>query len=710
MERAFHYRKTDLIKAIRAAGVRAGDVVFSHVGMGMLGFPGEGSTEESAFNVIYNAFMEVLGPEGTLLIPTYSYSFCKGESFRPSTTPSDVGPFSERFRKLDSVKRSLGPIFSVAGLGPRVDELFRDLPHNCFGDDCIYQRLISIGARICNIGVGFRYATFIHHVEQMVGVPYRFLKLFTGLIEGDGEPRKEGWLYYVRIWVDNSWPDLRRLEKKARDTKICQSARVGLGEVTCIDCADLYELARAEVTKDPWFLAKGPSGDPIELERERLGGSIYPVDPPPRASMLEIIEALWKLPRDIVSDGYDVALQALAKQVPMTIHEYPSGTECWTWIIPEKWTCHEAYLETLDGKRLFSYVDNPLHVVSYSLPFEGEVSRQELFDHLHVHPKIPDAIPFKFKYYERDWDLCCSKNLKDSLTDARYRVVIKTSFSYSTLKVGEVVAPGESEESIVLCAHLCHPAMANDGVTGVVAGLEVMRELLKRRNLHYTYRLLIAPETIGSVAYLSHHEDLVSKMKGGLFLEMLGLDNPHTLQLSFEGNTELDQCFTLVLKAHDPDGWTTGFQTMNDERQFNAPGVRVPMLALYRVLPASDPDWPYKEYHSDHDTPELASAKRLEASRDLVLRMIGTLENNFRPINKFKGEVFCSRYGLHIDWDTDPEGNEAFFDIMYLIDGTRSIAEIASACGISFEVAKKTIDEFRRHGLVEYARCDTPRV
>ncbi len=125
--------------------------------------------------------------------------------------------------------------------------------------------------------------------------------------------------------------------------------------------------------------------------------------------MGQIIDSLWRLPRDIVSNGYDAALRALATQLPMTIHEYPTGMEAWTWVVPEKWTCHEAYLETLDGRRLFSYADHPLHVVSYSLPFEGVVSREELLAHLHAHPRIPDAVPFIFKYYERDWGLCCSQ-------------------------------------------------------------------------------------------------------------------------------------------------------------------------------------------------------------------------------------------------------------------------------------------------------------
>lgn len=427
---------------------------------------------------------------------------------------------------------------------------------------------------------------------------------------------------------------------------------------------------------------------------------------PENASFEDLVSGLWKLPRDIVSDGYDAALAALAAQVPMTIHEYPAGTECWTWIVPEKWTCREAWLETLDGRRLFSYADNPLHVVSYSLPIDREVSREELFDHLHTHPGLPDAIPFVFKYYERDWGLCCSRQLKESLRDDCYRVVIRSEFAYGTLKVGEIVAPGASPETFILCAHLCHPGMVNDDLSGVVVGLKVMQELLERKDLRYTYRFLIVPETIGSIAYLSHNENLIPRMMGGLFLEMLGLPNPHALQLSFSGDTEIDTCLTRVLKEFDSQAWTGPFRTVvgNDERQFNAPGVRVPMLSLSRVVKDNVGCWRYyPQYHSSQDTPENTSFPRLSESKELVLKIIDALEARRVPVNKFKGEVFCSRYGLHVDAYTNPEGNKALFDILFLIDGKRSLAEIARICGISLQAARQVVDQLCQLDLAEYA-------
>jgi aminopeptidase-like protein/aminoglycoside N3'-acetyltransferase len=698
---------TVLNSALQKCGINNGDTVFVHVSLDELSQTPETTTERN--EMVLSALRSIVGEEGTILVPTYTFSFCNRETFDVDKTPTPGGPWStsadflEMFRNLPGVLRSTDPIHSVAGLGPRAKELLSDIPNTCFGKDSVFDRLLQADGKICMIGPGLEEATFRHYVEELVGVPFRFKKLFTGYIKNGDVQRKTGWIHNVRIMAENGYPDGTRLERMAIDAGKCRIAQLGAGEIKVVGCRDYFDLTRKELETDPWLTAKGPVADIVELEQERVGGPDFGVSLSENASESELMDKLWSLPRDIVSDGYDVAMEALATQVPMTIHEYKTGTEVWDWIVPEKWTCHEAYLETMDGRRLFSHADNPLHVISYSLPFDGVVSRDVLLKHLYVHPKIADAIPFIFKYYERDWGLCCSKTLRDSLNDEEYRVVIKTDFSYSTLKVGEVVIPGESEETIVLCSHLCHPHQANDDLTGVIVGIKVAQELLRRKNLRYTYRYLIVPETIGSIAYLSHNPELVPKIKGGMFLEMLGLDYPHGLQLSFQGNTELDLCFTLAMKQLDHHSWTGPFRTVigNDERQFNGPGMRIPFLSLSRVLPPSSPNWPYREYHSSFDNPDLVSIKHLEDSRDLVLSMIDTLESNHVPVNRFNGEPFCSRYGLHVDWYSNPEGHNSLFNILDRIDGTRSIAEIAKECGVSFDSVNNVVAQLLTHELIE---------
>jgi aminopeptidase-like protein len=128
------------------------------------------------------------------------------------------------------------------------------------------------------------------------------------------------------------------------------------------------------------------------------------------------------------------------------------------------------------------------------------------------------------------------------------------------------------------------------------------------------------------------------------------------------------------------------------------------MLSLSRVLAKTAANYAYyPEYHSSHDTPELASSMRLAESRDLVLKMIERVEGNRVPVNRYQGEIFCSRYGLNIDAYSNTDGNKAFFDIVFLIDGTKSVAEIARVCGVPLQSVNHVVEDLHERGLIEYA-------
>jgi aminopeptidase-like protein/aminoglycoside N3'-acetyltransferase len=690
----------EIVEGLLSLGLQAGDTVFVQLSLDAFG-----EIERPAANEIcrrvFSGILDILGPKGTLLIPAFSFSFERGEEFDKESLAGNVGSgsaaeFAEIALSCPGAIRSDDPLYSVVGVGSNAANLLSRLPNSSIGKNSLFDRLVATAAKLCLVGVPVEGAAFVDFVEDSVDAPWRYKRLFTGTIREGEARRRQGWIASV---INKSLAhDAAGIRKRVSEETERKLSVVSLGGVSVLVAGfrTLLELLRPEIIREAATVKLDDGAGALEVESVRL---------PHAATMSEMIAALWRLPRHIVSDGYDIALDALAGQLPMQVHSYPTGTECWTWLVPEKWTCRDARLERLDGTVLFSYRDNPLHAVSYSLPFSGTVSRAELFRHLHTHPRLDDAIPFIFKYYERDWGLCCSKILKDSLNDDEYRVTIDSEFSFGSLKVGECIAHGSSDKSFVLCAHLCHPGMVNDDLTGVVVGIQVMQELMKRKGLRYTYRLLILPETIGSVAYLSHNMQLVPKMFGGLFLEMLGLNNPHALQLSFNGDTELDRCISRVVLESSPQAWIGAFRTVvgNDERQFNAPGVRVPMLSLSRVLRERSNGWPYfPEYHSSRDNPELAPESQLLDSRDLVLRLIDAIESSEVPINLFEGEVFCSRYGLHIDPYVNPEGNRALFDILFLVDGTRSVAEIARMCNISETATRSVLEELRVRGLIAY--------
>lgn len=417
---------------------------------------------------------------------------------------------------------------------------------------------------------------------------------------------------------------------------------------------------------------------------------------------LEIVRALHPMRRDLISDGFDAALAWLAERFPVSIHQFASGARCWTWRVPPKWTCDEAFVETEDGRRVIDLAGNPLGVASYSRAMDEVVERDELLRHVHVHAHLPDATPFVFHYYHEAWGFCCDWRTRDALTDARYRVVIRSRHEPGFLKVAEWVLPGRSDDCFVLAAHLDHAAQANDGLSGVATALEVMSELARGGKRRYTYRLLITAETIGSVAWLSANEALIPRLRGGLFLDMTGLAHAPALQHSYAGDTDADRCLRAAHRAADAGAWSAPYRGVvgNDERQFNAPGVRVPMLGYSRALPRGTRFAPFREYHSSADDLSTVSPASLDASRDAVLAMIAAWDDDFVPHNRFRGEVCLAQAGLAVDRHRELPRHRDMLRIIDCIDGRHSVAAIAERLDVDLGEVRRLVAGLESTGLI----------
>ena len=696
------YSKDDLVAAFRMAGLKTGQTVFSHSNIGFFGIPAEGNNRKIADRTVLEAFLEVLGDAGTLVVPTFSYSFCKGEVFDPDATPSACGAWSEYIRTRPDAHRSLEPIFSVAAIGRLAEQLTTDVSSECFGSGSFWERFLKEDGIICNLNV-WVISTFIHYVEKQLGVPYRYDKIFPGVFSVGGRERSGAAVFFCQ---DASNPDTRVatevFDEVALTRKMAVKIPVGRGYVTAISARDVEALITETLVTSPFFLTE--AGRKNRVPRLEKPSSLVNISLTPNAPMLEVIEKICPLPRDIISDGYDSALVALSREIPMQIHDYPTGTACFSWIVPEKWTCLEGWLERLGGQRLLDYKSTPLHVMSYSESFEGEVSREELLNHLEVHPYVPSAVPFSYSYFNKRWGLCCSRELRDSLQDERYHVCIRAEKSFGSLKVGEVIVPGEVDEGFVLCAHLDHPGQANDGLSGVAVGIEVMRRLLAGPRPRHTIRFLIVSETFGSLAWLSNHMDLVPGLHAGIFLEMLGLEYPHALQFSQKKDTVWDRIAREVMQNAEPRSWSDDFLKVvtNDERQFNAPGIRVPMLCLCRAKQdcGTGEGSPFAEYHSDLDNAARVSSSSLNDSVEMVLSILDSWDEQNVPIPLYQAEPCLTRFGVHFDFASNPKLATHLFDVMHAIDGRLSMEEISRATGMSMPLLEKALNQLTTSGLV----------
>jgi len=396
--------------------------------------------------------------------------------------------------------------------------------------------------------------------------------------------------------------------------------------------------------------------------------------------LIDLIREVYPLNRSLVSDDYDRALEMVGERVEMTVHEYPSGSDCWTWRIPQKWTVNEAWVETTDGERIIDFADHPLHLWTGSLPIDTVVSREELIEHLAWNDEHPSAIPYRFNFYELKWGFSLSYDQLQTLDADQYHVHIDTEYTDGTLKVGEVTVPGESDETVVLMAHLDHPGQANDGLSGVAVGAELMNWLRERDN-HYTYTLLVLPETIGSIAYFSHNMDLIPRCRAGIFLEMLGNDNQFAFQHSRQHDDFIDHAARQTLVDRFGEGnFTEGaFRKVvgNDEMVLNGPGVNVPTISISR--------WPYWQYHTHFDNMDMISQECLEESLDVIKDIIGILEGDFVPRRKFTGPIFLSGYGLWVDYRVNFALNRAIEQVMLSLEGDQSILDIARNTNVTYD-------------------------
>jgi aminoglycoside 3-N-acetyltransferase len=520
-----HYSKSDLVAAFRFLGLKRGQVVFCHSNIGYFGIPSEGNNRETANRVVLEAFQEVLDEDGTLVVPTFTYSFARREIFNPQSTPSTSGPWTEFVRKQPGAYRSADPMFSVVALGARAAELVKNVSAECFGVDSFWERFLRAEGVICNLNVWI-LSTFIHFVERRYGAPYRYNKVFTGTLQEDGELRKTSVLFYCQ---DPTNPHTRvataAFDELALKAGVAKKTSVGRGHVSLMSARDMAGLIEETLPKRPWFLTQAEEyGVTPRLDHE---ASQFGADLTGSAKIEEIVEALRSLPRDLVSGGCDAAFDLLAKQIRMKVHCYPTGMSAGPWIVPERWECIEAKIETLDGRVVFSSIDNPQQVLSNSLPFEGIVSRTELLEHC-----------FRTRtgrYYDRDWGFCLPAALQRTLLDERYRVSIRTEFSFGSLKVGEVFHQGNSDQCVLLCAYLCEPGAGADESVAVAVGIEVMRRMMKNRN-RYSYRLLIVPGRIGATCWLSHNELRIQTL-----LNLPVIESPDSAKRI---NLEIDWCDT----------------------------------------------------------------------------------------------------------------------------------------------------------------------
>lgn len=250
------YTKQDVLEAYSKVGLKLEDIAFCHSNIAFFGIPDGGMATSNLKSLFVDTFFEAVGPQGTFVMPTFSYTFPEKGVYDKKETPSVCGILSEIVRLLPEAVRSDDPIFSVAALGGKAAAMAENVSQESFGKNSFWDRLYQDDGVVLNMNFGAA-ATYFHYVEKSLKVPYRFDKTFETLARKDGTVQVRPTIYFCRDLsrpeMENNWLDINQL---AGERGVLKTVPLGRGYISLMGARGIFDLIQEAVSKDQYFLTK----------------------------------------------------------------------------------------------------------------------------------------------------------------------------------------------------------------------------------------------------------------------------------------------------------------------------------------------------------------------------------------------------------------------------------------------------------------------
>jgi aminoglycoside 3-N-acetyltransferase len=242
----------NLIDGFRELGVKEGDTLLVHSSYKSLGEVDGGP------QAVIRALETVLGTDkdGTLIMPTFNFDFNKGVPWDVRKTRSKMGALTEIVRTDPRAKRVFHPFYSFAVLGKHAEMLGSLRYKSAYERNSVFGKLRDLDGKIMVIGLAYNDSmTFFHHIEQMEGVDYRFLKQFTGEVtDENGNTYTDTFEMLVRDIDKGVRTMVDPMGALMEEAGVITSAKIGEADVKLMKANEVYEFTAREMKRDPHLL------------------------------------------------------------------------------------------------------------------------------------------------------------------------------------------------------------------------------------------------------------------------------------------------------------------------------------------------------------------------------------------------------------------------------------------------------------------------
>lgn len=419
--------------------------------------------------------------------------------------------------------------------------------------------------------------------------------------------------------------------------------------------------------------------------------------------IFKLITKLFPISRSISGPGNLKTLTIIKGIIPIKIKRFKTGKKVYDWIIPEEWHISDGYIEDSQKNRIIDFKENNLHVVSHSIPINKLISLSQLKKKLFFLKRLPNAIPYKTSYYKKDWGFCLSYNDFKKLKDKKYNVVIKSEFKKGFMHYGELLIKGRSNKEILLKSYICHPSMANNELSGPGVLTFLTKYLLGLKSNYYTIRVVLLPETIGTIAYINKNITRLKKnFHTGMIVTCVGKKSNFNFVKSINENSIINRVVKHYFQhKHKNSKIWSYLERGSDERQYNSPNINIDVGSF-----TSAKFGKFKEYHTSLDNLNCINNNQLNISLEALKEIIELINlNGIYKSTKFC-EPFYTKYKLYPDYPNHRQKvqlrEEVIMDnVVSYSNGKRDLIEIANINNLYLKDLKKYSEKLIKNKIIK---------
>ena len=417
---------------------------------------------------------------------------------------------------------------------------------------------------------------------------------------------------------------------------------------------------------------------------------------------------IFPINRSITGVGTRKTLKILKSIVPqLKIKKINAGEKVFDWAIPSEWNVNEAFIKDKYGKKIIDIKTNNLHLVGYSEPVHCFLKKKKLLKRINSLKKQPNAIPYITSYYKKYWGFCSTEKqkkniLKDYKNSDIFEIKIDSNFNKNgELNYGEIIIPGKSRQEILVSTYICHPQMANNELSGPLVSIALAKYFFTKKNKK-TIRFIFTSETIGAIAYIQKNLELLKRnVVGGYVLTCIGDEKNYSLLTTKYKNTNSDFAAIQAFKKYNIKYKTYSFLNRgSDERQYNSPGVDLPIASILRTKYGE-----YPEYHTSLDDFKLVTKKGLNGGFKIAKESILNIMNYIIPQNTVLCEPQLQKRNLYESLSTKKiskkkNNSRQILNFLQYADGKNNLETIGSLIKLKIKETLKLYKILKNKKLI----------